>query len=270
MRIERLPLRKLSNTRDLGSMPAFNGKTIKYKRLIRSGKLYKLPKSTVKKLEALPVKKVIDLRIKTELDSHPDTRIDGAEYIWLPILCTATPGITYERSMRIVMQNEGKRIKKEFGNADNYMIEMYKRILFNEDSKEYLRKVLKVIIDNEEGAVLWHCAGGKDRAGIVSMLVESLLGVGEDDILEDYCASNVFQRRHNIFNKLGLWIAPVRHSLRKILFAMMNAKIKYLEATIAYVNEQYGSVINYCKRELGITDEDIEKMRDKYLEVPQY
>ncbi len=266
MKIERLPLKKLSNTRDIGGMTGADGKTIKYNRLIRSGRLYKIPEITIKKLQALPVKKVIDLRIQTELENHPDTMIDGAEYIWLPILCTATPGITYEKSMRVVMGKESKRIKKEFGSVDNYMIEMYKRILFNQDSKSYLKQVLKVIIENDEGAILWHCAGGKDRAGIVAMLVESLLGVSEDDILEDYCASNRFQRRHNLFNKLGLWIAPVRHSFRKILFGMMNAKLKYIDGILAIIKSQYGTVIDYCKQELDITDEDIEKLRAKYLE----
>ena len=49
--IRKLQLKKLFNTRDLGGMPAADGKVIKHDKLIRSGKLYKLPPDTVKKLK---------------------------------------------------------------------------------------------------------------------------------------------------------------------------------------------------------------------------
>ena len=191
--IRRMPLKKLFNTRDLGGLPAADGKTIKYGKLIRSGKLYKLPKKTVEALKAYGVTTVIDLRIFTEQEEAPDTLWDGVKYVHLPILCTATPGITREKSMRRTMVLESKRIKKEFGSATRYMEEMYCSILLNEEPQNYLKQALRLIIENEN-CVLWHCSGGKDRAGIVSMLVESLLGVSEDVIIADYVASLRFQR----------------------------------------------------------------------------
>lgn len=70
--IKRLKLRKLSNTRDLGGLATDSG-TIKYGKLIRSGKLYKLPRSTVKKLETLNIETVIDLRTEQETAEKPDS-----------------------------------------------------------------------------------------------------------------------------------------------------------------------------------------------------
>ncbi len=263
--IKRLPLKKLFNTRDLGGMPAGNGLMIKRDKLLRSGKLYKLPKSTVEKLQKKGVNLIIDLRIFTEREEYPDTVIDGAEYIHLPVLCTATPGITREKSMLKTMCIESKRIKTEFGTADDYMVAMYKMVLFSDEPVKLLKDCMRLIIDND-GCVLWHCSGGKDRAGIVAMLVESLLGVDEKIIVQDYVASHRFQRFKFFWNRMGLFIAPIVPRLKKILYGMMAAKPRYLTETMNEIKAEYGSIINYCKERLEITDSDIKKMREKYLE----
>lgn len=265
MHVKRLPLKKLNNTRDLGGIPTADGRHIKYRKLIRSGKLYKIPEETVEALKGFGVKTVVDLRIYTECEEAPDTLWEGVEYFHLPVMCTATPGITREKSMRKTMAIESRRIKKEFGTADNYMIEMYKTVLLSEEPQKLLTKVLRLIIENED-CILWHCSGGKDRAGLVSMLVESLLGVDESVILQDYVASRKFQQRKFFWNRVGLVIAPVYPRFKKILYGMMEAKAEYLSSTMQVLKERYGSVIDYCKAELGVTDEDVSLLREKYLE----
>lgn len=255
----------LFNTRDLGGMPAVDGSRIKHGKLIRSGKLYKLSDKTVDALKKMGVDTVIDLRIFTEIEEYPDTVWEGLNYRHYPLLCTATRGITHEKSMLKTMAVEARRIKDEFGTADNYMAAMYRSILLYDEPQKYLSQVLRHIIE-EENCVLWHCSGGKDRAGIVAMLVESLLGVDEKIIVEDYVASYGFQKARFFWNKLGLVIAPLTLRFKKILFAMMYAKPRYLTEAMDAVKEKYGSVTEYCKQALGVTDGDIAKMKEKYLE----
>lgn len=265
MHRDRFDLKGLVNTRDLGGMPAGEGKKIKSGKLIRSGKLYKLPEKTVAALKDYGITTVLDLRIFTECDQAPDTLWEGVNYCHMPLLCTATPGITREKSMRKTMAIEARRIKDEFGNADNYMIEMYRSIFFSEEPKRQLTQILRLIIEND-GCVLWHCSAGKDRAGIVAMLVESLLGVDKQAIMEDYMLSTRFLGRKFFWNRLGLTIAYpfLTNRFRKILMVMMEAKPEYMP--IDEIEQKYGSVTNYCKNELGITDEDIATLRGKYLE----
>lgn len=260
-----MQLRKLSNTRDLGGLPTTDGRSIKYGKLIRSGKLHKIPDSTKKALESLGITRVIDLRIPLECEEGPDTLLEGSEYVNVPVLCTVTPGITHEKAMRIVMRKESKRIKEDFGSADNYMIEMYKTIVFSDESKEKLKQILRYVID-EEGCVIWHCNGGKDRAGIISMLVESLLGVDEDIIIADYVISHNFQKKKYFWSRFGLFVIPLNKNFKAILYALMAAKTKYIVSTLEAIKERYGSVVDYCKEALGVTDEDIAKLKDKYLE----
>lgn len=263
--IKRLPLKKLFNTRDLGGLKADGGKTIKYKKLIRSGRLEKIPQETVDALKELGVTTVIDLRIYTEVEQAPDVLWEGVNYVHLPVLCTATTGITRDRSMRITMVKEARRIRQEFGSADNYMSAMYRSVLMSEEPKKQLAKALRMIIEND-GCIMWHCSGGKDRAGIVAMLVEALLGVDEKDIICDYMASTRFQRKRFFWNRFGIIVAPLTMRFKKILYVMMAAKPRYLLDSIEEMKATYGSVIGYCKAELNVTDEDIEIMRQKYLE----
>ncbi|MCQ2478933.1 MAG: tyrosine-protein phosphatase, partial [Clostridia bacterium] len=225
MHVKKLKLKKLSNTRDLGGLPTVDGKSIKYGKLIRSEKLYNLPQQTKEALESFNITKVLDLRYPTEKEQCPDTMLEGSEYYFLPLLCTATPGITHEQTMRVTMEKESRRIKEEFGSADNYMIAMYRMMLTAEEPVQILKQVMRHIID-AEGCVLWHCSGGKDRAGMVAMIVEGLLGVDDDIIITDYVASHRFQRKKYFWSRLGLVIAPLRRHFKSILYALMAAKAK--------------------------------------------
>ncbi|MCM1439042.1 MAG: tyrosine-protein phosphatase [Roseburia sp.] len=263
--IKRLPLKKLFNTRDLGGIPTADGRKIKHGKLIRSGKLNKIPPKTVEALKKMRVTTVVDLRIFTELEEDPDTIWEGVKYVHLPVLCTATPGITRERSMKRTMTIESKRLKNEFGSADNYMAEMYCAVLLNEEPQQLLKQMLRLIIDNED-CILWHCSGGKDRAGIVAMLVESLLGVDEEVIVADYVASHRFQRLRFFWNRAGLVIAPCSVRLKKMLYGMMAAKPQYITAAMDRIKEMYGSITEYCKQVLNVSDGDIALMKQKYLE----
>lgn len=263
--IKRLPLKKLFNTRDLGGFATEDGRKIKKGKLIRSGKLSKIPPQTVEELKKLGVTTVVDLRIFTEIEQAPDVLWEGVKYVHQPLLCTATPGITRDKSMRITMMKEARRIKSEFGTADNYMAATYRSVLFSEEPKRHLTLVLREIIQNE-GCILWHCSGGKDRAGIVAMLVESLLGVSEEDIIADFMASARFQRAKFFWNRVAIYTIPATLRFKRILLVMMAAKPRFLMDSVNEIKEKYGSVVNYCKQELGVTDEDIALMKAKYLE----
>jgi protein tyrosine/serine phosphatase len=98
------------------------------------------------------------------------------------------------------------------------------------------------------------------------MLVESLLGVDEKIIMQDYAASYFFQRRKFFWNKVGLVVAPITLRFKKILFGMMAAKPKYIQTIMNELKQTYGSMVEYCKQVLDITDEDIATMKQKYLE----
>lgn len=258
-------LKKLNNTRDLGGIPVSGGKKIKHDKLIRSGRLHKLPPQTVAALIKKGLTTIIDLRTEREQFEYPDTVIDGVRTVNLPLVCTATVGITYTKSMARTMLDESKRIKTEFGTADNYMSCMYETILFGDDSRDKLKEFFKILLETD-GCVIWHCNAGKDRTGLCAMLLEFILGVDEKLIVEDYCASKKFQHNRRFWQKAALVIAPIPRRFKHILIALMEAKPQYIIGAIEKIKELYGSVTGYCKQSLGLTDEQIELLKNKYTE----
>lgn len=264
MRIQRLKLKKLNNTRDLGGMPTEGGKKTAYGKLLRSGKLYRLPKQTQKKLLEMGLTDIIDLRTDLEREEYPSTVLEGVNYHILPLMCTATAGITYSRSMAATMREESQRISSEFGTADNYMKSMYEIILFSDYSRPLFTEFFKILI-KAEGCVLWHCNGGKDRTGIAAMLVEWLLGVDENTIVCDYSASEKFQKRVRRAQKFGLKISPLARNFKAILYALMDAKPQYIKGAMDAIKTKYGGVEEYIIQALGITPAEIEIIKNKYL-----
>lgn len=263
------PCKYVMNARDLGGMPVGDGKMTRFGRFIRSGRLYKLKEKGAEILRKLGVSKVVDLRMDEECREKPDSDVEGIEYIRIPLVCTATAGITHGKSIAKIMFRESRRIKHDFKNVDEYMGSVYENILFSEDTQAALRRFFDVILSNNDGCVLFHCAGGKDRAGLCAMLIEGLLGVGDEAIVFDYKYSRRAGKRKRHWSKLGLTVLPFPRRFRVILFGMMNAKESYILYALNAVKERYGSIENYCREALGITDEQIKAFREANLvEVP--
>ena len=57
---------------------------------------------------------------------------------------------------------------------------------------------------------------------------------------------------------------PLR--IKLILNALINVKPRYITGAIDAIKEKYGSVTEYCKQVIKITDEEISELRNKYLE----
>lgn len=264
MRIERLKLKKLNNTRDLGGFPAAGGKRIKYGKLIRSGNLYKLPDGSAERLKKIGLATVADMRIWRER-LHPDREIEGVKRVVLPVDWPEDSEFNRTDTLHKIWRRESKRLKREFKNADEFMLHEYERLLFDERAITAWKEFFKLALENE-GCLLWHCRIGKDRTGVAAMLIEYALGVDEDIIIADYTATDRFMRAKRILQKAALLIAPITCDYRRLLYALMDSKPEYITYAMQLLKERYGGVIQYCKQVLGLTDEDIEALREKYLE----
>jgi protein-tyrosine phosphatase len=71
---------------------------------------------------------------------------------------------------------------QEFSNMGEFYLSLVRH-------KEFSRRVveaLKIIAEPENHPLVFHCAVGKDRTGILAAIVLSILGVADADIIEDY------------------------------------------------------------------------------------
>ena len=87
MKIKRIKLQKLKNTRELGGYPTSDGRTVKNNMLIRSGHLANASDDDIKTLtEKYGLRTVVDLRIDNEINEKPDNLTDEINYIRIPLL----------------------------------------------------------------------------------------------------------------------------------------------------------------------------------------
>ena len=156
----RYKLENIVNCRDLGGYPSKYGIT-EFGRFIRCGTVIRPTDADIKALKKLNVSTVIDLRGDFETVNQPNNferLTDNVNHISL-----------YEINVADV---KGARIE---------LSDIYKVIV--DTYKENIAKVLKTIADAPDGAILYHCFLGKDRTGILSMLLLTIAGVDEDDIV---------------------------------------------------------------------------------------
>lgn len=265
--IKKIKLKGARNTRIVPSFVNEEGKKVKEGIFIRSGKLNKVPKKKLARfLKEYNITEILDFRTDVEVHEAGDiTYPENVHYLHLPLLNKAFFGVTHEKSMSKILYKESKRMKyKDIEPA--YMTNMYKSIVFDEYSQSKFKEFFDILLNHKGGSILYHCNGGKDRTGITTLFILTLLGVSEEDILKDFAMSDYFNRHYNRSRKLlMLLLFPVPKFVR-ILTSMLHAKRIYLENMIAAINEKYGSVLNYLKEAIHIDEEKQNKLKLLYLE----
>ena len=269
-KIEKLDIKGLRNTRDLGQFITQDGYKVKANLLIRSGRIDKLSTKKIKKfLTDYNITTIIDLRTQVEVSESKHFFYPGfVDYYHIPVLNQQFFGITHEiNKMSKAMMEQRKKISKNYKGED-YMVEMYKSIVFEPSSQHHFATLFDILATKQEGALLFHCTGGKDRTGIVSLFLLTLLGVSEEDILRDYEASDIFNAKYNRSREILMKVLmPASRRFKKLMIAMLHTKREYLKSTIDAINEKYGSVVNYLYKEINITPEKHEKLKRLYLET---
>lgn len=256
----RIPLQNLPNTRDLGALKTVDGRFILPHKLIRSGELYHMSKTDVRTLrEEYHVTTVIDFRTDAERTHKPDTEMGGVCYIDNPILEEATVGITREKGMMELLMGFD-------GDAGAYMEQLYNSLVLDSFSMNQYAKFFQYLLDQENGAVLWHCTAGKDRVGIGTALLLSALGVPKDTIYEDYLRTNQYlqQETEYLIQLLGERLNGHPHAVENIR-VMMGVDHRYLEGALRAIDAEYGSMDRYLKRKMCLTPKALERLQNKYL-----
>lgn len=261
---ERIQLNGLNNTRDLGGMTGAEGRKVRRGRLIRSGHLFYADEADRAKLTDL-VGVVVDFRTDREVKEKPDPVLPGVEAVHLPILTEQTVGISREEESD---RHAGIRMMKEPETARAHMCNMYRMIGSSEFCASQYARFVKLLLEEREKAVLWHCTAGKDRAGFGSVIVEELLGVSREDIYEDYLMTNVHLKEEidNLLGELQKMMNlsdPASETAMRVLFG---AEKEYLDTLYQAIDDTFGGMETYLRVVLQVSDEDRDRLRSMYLE----
>lgn len=256
----RIALQSLSNTRDLGAMMTEDGRHIMPRRLLRSGDLYHVSIGDKEVLaNEYHLKTVIDLRTSVEREQKPDTIMAGVEYYHIPVLDEEALGISRE-----------KNVTENFlglpEDPEQYMLMQYANFIKDPYCVKQFAKFIDVILHNKDGAVLWHCSAGKDRAGVGTALLLYILGVSEEDIKEDFMRTNRYLEPELHYME-RLLEAQGRDSLEAVqkLQMLFTVKESYINAVFDSIRDEYGNMERFFRKDLYLTQKSVEDLRNKYL-----
>lgn len=259
-----IELEGLPNTRDIGGIRAADGRYVKHARLLRSGAL---AGATERDLEVLlddfDVRTVIDLRTEEERREKPDPEdgLEGVRFDDAPVLNTSTLGVTREGGIKGAL----KMLRAVQDDPAQIMMDIYERMVLDEAGQRGFASFFDDVLDTPDGAVLWHCTIGKDRAGLAAMLLLHVLGASHEDILRDYEATNryVASRTEDIMDALATY--HLAGKLDKSIQVINAADPRFLQAALDAIDREFGGLDAYVEKALGITDEKRDALRARYL-----
>jgi protein-tyrosine phosphatase len=205
------------NLRDLGGWPVRAGGHTSYGRLYRSDRLSDLSDRDHRRLAARGIVAVVDLRFEVEVAAHPSR-------LW------PTVAAHHEIPMGGDLANQRSLVEQVLAGeleavtaadvADSYIQ------LLTQHAGGFGRAIEALLGD---GPGLFHCSGGKDRTGLLSMLILSTVGVGTADVLRDFELSNQYLAERHIsdlrptFEAAGIDIERFRPALTAPRSAMERA-----------------------------------------------
>ena len=264
------------NTRDLGGLRSKDGRKIRKGPLIRTDCLYALTENDIRSLSALPARYDVDFRNQKEKEESPEKEIPGCQIVNLSIMedhnlgRTPAPHEDYGvRDLRLLSLFDFIYCLSEVGDAKKGMEKSYRNYVASRRGQEGYSKFLDLVLRNEgKGAVLFHCADGKDRAGVGAMILLLALGIPFDTILEDYLETNdaVSEKREGrrrILHQHG-----VQDPLLSSVLSLTGVEPNWLQAAYDEMKRQAGSVDSYFDECLHFDKKKRRRLQEIYLEAP--
>ncbi len=107
------------------------------------------------------------------------------------------------------------------------------------------RQVFHYLATEKDGAVLFHCASGKDRTGMVTALLLALAGVDREAIVHNYVIS-------------ADYLHPADEPT-EVRVAMQESPAWAIEEFLGALEEKFGGARSYL-RSIGVSDEDVQAL----------
>ncbi|MEV6670417.1 tyrosine-protein phosphatase [Streptomyces sp. NPDC051162] len=245
------------NFRDLGGLPAADGRRVRPGVLFRSGHLAHATEEDRSFLGTLGLHTVFDFRNAADIElDGPDAELLGVRNVNIPLSDPAY-GVEFWKLVRAGDLERVREVMDGTRGVDR-MCTSYREIITTRTAEH--GRVLRMVAEDAV-PVLMHCAAGKDRAGLAIAITLLALGVPRDVIEADYLESNAPHRRYRMRQP-----RPAEPpEITALLSPMFEARAEYLAAAFAAIEETWGTADRYLAEGLGITGPTRERLRGRLL-----
>ena len=232
------------NVRELGGLPTAEGGETRFGAIVRADSVRQLTGEGWHSLVDHGIRTVIDLRGDDERTDDPPAAVP-VEVVHVPFLGTN--------------EAEWEKIDKELDAAVAAAPDVASRdvyLIFLERFRSNVAAAVRAIARAPAGGIVIHCAGGKDRTGLLSAFLLHLAGVAGDEIAADYSLSEERLRpRHEEWFEA----AESEEELER-LRRIAQTPAASMTGVFAELERRYGGVESYL-RGAGLTAEELELVR---------
>lgn len=201
--------------------------------------------------------KIIDLRTGMERRERPDAEVRSADYLPIPVFDEQVMGISHEKGA------EANQIGAVIPNMER----LYRMMVTEESCRRNLGRAAKCVMEHDfaHGSVLWHCTEGKDRCGLLSVVLLLALRVDRKQIMEDYLLTNeVNGPKAEQYYRQMLAAGKAEREAGAVRDAFL-AKASYLDGALSAVDKQYADAGDFLCEGLYIPQASIAEFRKNVL-----
>ncbi len=252
-----IPLEGTPNFRDMGGYETKDGRTVKWRKLFRSGTLADLTDDDHARIGDLAISKIFDLRTDDERKNYPSR---------LPQQGPAV--VTLSIHGRDIVRDEDFDLAAYLRSLTSAQLAENIKLSYNTFVTTYAhqyRSLFEHLGDHQDGAALIHCAAGKDRTGVACALVLHALGVPDEVILEDYTLTNNFLGEEYREKRRAQLIPGGMEFEVDLEDALFEARLDYIHSAFDAIASEFGSLDGYLSGALHLSDDKKEKLRDNFL-----
>ena len=237
-----------ANFRDIGGYLTRTGRQVRTGKIFRSDELSELSDVDLTILDRLGMRRILDLRSREEVKKKADRIPENGpfEYIHIPVY-EKEPRWDYLPAILFKRHKLGEVLSARYFD----MIE--KRA-------EVFGKIVASFADLKNLPAVYHCNAGKDRTGIVTALVLSILGVPDETIIADYSLSNL-----GFDHYFGEFVEDSRHAPLGVadeeFQGLFIAQPDWMKNLLAHLNQSYGSVEAYLIKKGKVPPGVLERVR---------
>jgi protein-tyrosine phosphatase len=257
----RLAIATAANLRDLGGWPTGEGRQVRPGVVYRSAELSRLHGEDLAAFAELGVRTVYDLRTAAEVSHHPDALPPGTTSEVLDVLADASHAAPAELQQIFDDPSRADDFLRE-GQAQQYFESAYRGFVTLPSAQSAYRRLFEGLAA-ADAPVLFHCTTGKDRTGWATAVLFRLLGVPENEILEEYLLTNT-----ELLPMVQPWMDQFAAGGGdpELLVPILGVQESYLEAASAQMEESFGTVEDYLTTGLGLSPAVLDALRKRLLE----
>jgi protein-tyrosine phosphatase len=234
----------IENFRDFGGYGTACGRGVVSGRLYRSGHHSLATDEDLAQLKALEVRAIVDLRNPFEREREPGRR-------WADFDAEVIESDLMSDRPDWVETMKASPLTGGWWYANT--LDHYRDHAFEPRHVDLFRRLFRAIGEGE-GAVVVHCAAGKDRTGVACALVHHVAGVHHDDMVADFLLTNDESRLERKIASARAFVERTtgRTTSEEALRVAVQVYPEYLDTTFASIRERCGTVDAYLETVLGV------------------